>query len=173
MRLGINGWRIHGQRTGIGRYLLNIVKHWTPDGPVCRFKTVTFYTPRPVDRREIPLPPGMRTRILTPAAPLLLWENARLGPAAGDDVLFCPSYTRPIVARGRTVVTTHDAVLPLYPELFPRTARYLHDPLYAWSARHATLVITDSEAARQDISRVYRVPLARIRVVYLAPADCF
>jgi glycosyltransferase involved in cell wall biosynthesis len=173
MRLGINGWRIHGQRTGIGRYLLNVVKHWTSDGAGSRFETITFYTPRPLDLREIELPRGVHTRVLRPAAPLLLWENTRLGPASADDVLFCPSYTRPILTRGRTVVTTHDAVLPLYPELFPRTARYVHNPLYAWSARRATLVITDSEAARQDIARMYRVPLSRIRVVYLAPAECF
>jgi glycosyltransferase involved in cell wall biosynthesis len=68
---------------------------------------------------------------------------------------------------------THDAVSVLHPELFPLSVRLLYNPLYGWSARNATLVITDSEAARQDIALCWRVPLSRIRVVYLAPAEIF
>jgi len=37
MKLGINGWRIHGQRTGIGRYLFNVIRHWTADAVAGRF----------------------------------------------------------------------------------------------------------------------------------------
>jgi glycosyltransferase involved in cell wall biosynthesis len=66
-----------------------------------------------------------------------------------------------------------DATLHLYPEFYPLSARMFHDRLYGWSARHATLVITGTETARQDIARSYKVPLSRIRVVPLAPAEVF
>lgn len=173
MKLGINGWRIHGQRTGVGRYLLNVVKNWTPEIVAGRFDEVDFYTPEPIDRSEIPLPENLRERVLSSNRPMIVWENFRLAPVADDDVVFHPSFSRPLIARGKTVVVTHDAVQQIYPELFPKSVRLFYNRLYGWSARHATLVITDSEAARQDIARVWRVPLSRIRVVYLAPDEVF
>ncbi len=171
MRLGVNGWRLQGVRTGVSRYLLNVVRHWSAgSGP---FSEITVYTARPLDRRETPLPEGIRERVLGPPLPMLPWENVRLGPLSADDVLFCPSYSRPLYARGATVVTTHDAVLHLFPQLFPLSARIFYDRLYGWSARHAALVITDSEAAKIDIVNGYGVPAERVRVVYLAPAELF
>jgi len=174
MKLGINGWRIHGQRAGVGRYLLNIVRHWTEDAVSdSGFARTTFYVPRPLDRHDVALPGHIDVRVLASNLPMLVWENLRLPPASRDDVLFCPSYTRPLVARGATVVTTHDAVQMIHPELFPASVRLFYNHWYGWSARHARLVVTDSEAARQDIAACWHVPLARIRVVYLAPHESF
>lgn len=173
MKLGINGWRIHGQRTGVGRYLLNVVKNWTPKMVAGRFDEINFYTPKPVDRTEISLPENLRERVLASDRSMLLWENSQLAPSADDDVIFCPSYTKPLFARGKTVVVTHDATSKMYPQFFPFSARYFYNPLYGWSARRATLVITTTEAARQDIARVWGVPLSKIRVTRLAPAEVF
>jgi len=68
---------------------------------------------------------------------------------------------------------THDATQKLHPELFSRATRAFYSPLYGWCARNATLVVTTTEAARQDIARVWNVPLSKIRVTRLAPAECF
>ena len=173
MRLGVNGWRIHGKRTGVGRYLLNIVKHWTADAVAGRFEEINFYTQKPIDRREIPLPENISERVLNSKWPMLVWENLRLAPVTTDDVLFCPSYSRPLLARGKTVVTTHEALSEMYPELFPFSVRLFYTRLYGWSARRATLVLTPTETARQDIVRYYGVSPSRIRVVPLAPAEVF
>ncbi len=173
MKLGINGWRIHGQRTGVGRYLLNVVKNWTPEMVGGRFDEINFYTPKPIDRSEIPLPENIRVRVLSPDMKMLVWENLRLGPAADDDVVFHPSFTRPLIAHGKTVVASHEASQQLYPELFPRSASLFYNRLYAWSGRHATLVIVGSEDSKKDVSRYCGVPLSRIRVAYMAPAEFF
>ncbi len=157
----------------MARYIWNVVRHWTADLVSDRFGKITVYGPRPLNRREFVLPEGLEERVLLSQLPMLVWENLRLGPGSTDDVMFCPSYTRPLFTRSRTVVVTHDAVSKLYPHLFPLRVRLFLNPLYGWSARNATLVITDSEAARQDIARCWKVPLSRIRVVYLAPADVF
>jgi glycosyltransferase involved in cell wall biosynthesis len=149
------------------------VKHWADDAVAGRFEEINFYTPAPVDEADVPLPKNVRQRILRSKSRMLIWENLRLGPTADEDVLFCPSHTRPLIARGKIVVTTHDATQKLFPDLFPMSARLFYTPFYGWSARHATLVITDSEAGRQDIARCWGVPLSKIRVVYLAPAEIF
>jgi len=173
VRLGVNGWRLRGKLTGVGRYVFNVVRHWTAEAVDSRFDEVNFYVPKPMNRQETPLPLNIRERVIGPDWRMLAWENLRLGPVATDDVLFCPSFSIPLRRHGRTVVTTHEATLALFPEMYSRRARMLYARLYGWSARHATLVITHTEAARQDIARAYRVPLARIRVVPLAPTEIF
>ncbi|MDQ3061845.1 MAG: glycosyltransferase family 4 protein [Acidobacteriota bacterium] len=173
MKLGINGWRIHGQRTGVGRYLLNIVKHWTPEMIGGQFDEINFYTPKPINRNEIPIPANIHERVLSPHWRMLVWENLRLGPVTDDDVVFHPSFSRPFVARGKTVVSLHDASHYLYPELFPKSVSLFYNRLYAWSGRHATLVIVGSEDSKKDIARYCGIPLSRIRVAYMAPAEFF
>jgi glycosyltransferase involved in cell wall biosynthesis len=172
MRLGVNGWRLHGISTGVGRYLRNLLARWTPEARRDRFDEVSLYTPTAIDRELTTLPDGVRERVLRPATTMLLWENLRFGPAADDDVLFCPSYTRPFVARGATVVAIHDATSELFPQLYSRT-QPLYNRLYGWSGRHATLVLTSTRAARDDIARSWGVDPFRIRVVPLAAADAF
>lgn len=173
MKLGVNGWRIHGRRTGIGRYLLNVLKYWTADAVDGRFDEINFYTPLPINRAEIPLPENIRVRVVGPNWRMVMWENLRLAPTTKDDVIFCPSYTIPALRRGKTVVTTHDATLHMYPELYPPSGRLFYDHIYGWSARHAALVITTTEAVKQDVARCYDVPPERIRVVPLAIDEIF
>ncbi len=173
MKLGINGWRIHGQRTGVGRYLLNIVKNCTPEMVGGLFDEINFYTPKPIDRKEILLPSNINERVLSPDMRMLVWENLRLGPTADDDIVFHPSFSRPLVARGKTVVSLHEASHYLYPHLFPKSVPLFYNRLYAWSGRHATLVIVGSEDSKNDVSRFCGVPLSRIRVAYMAPAEFF
>ncbi len=172
MRLGINGWRLCAPHTGVARYLLNVIRHWGA-GASGRFTAITLYTPRPIDRTLMPLPGNIEERILRSDWPMLLWETVRLAAASRDDVVFCPSFSRPLLLRGRAVVATHDAVYHVHPELFPASVRVFYRRLYDWSDRHAALVITDGEAVKRDIVQYCGVPAAKVRVTYLAPADCF
>src|SRR5918999_2030293 len=100
MRIGVNAWRLRGQRTGVGRYLHGVLRHWTDEALAGRADRVTLYTPTPL-AAETPLPPSIRRRVVGPDWPMLVWENLRMAPAANEDVLLCPSYTRPLAARGR------------------------------------------------------------------------
>ncbi len=173
MRLGINGWRLHGRLTGVGRYLQNVIGRWTRDVVGDRFEEVTLYTPRALDRKRIGLPDHFRERVLPSDAPMLVWENTRLAAIADDDVVFHPSYSRPLISRGRTVVVTYDATSQLYPELFPVSVRLFYNRLYGWSARRATAVITMTETARNEIADCWDVDRDKIEVIRLAPAEVF
>lgn len=166
--LAINGWRIHGRRTGVGRYLLNVVRHWQKP---TAFSSITFYSPKPLDRNEFAFPEWLKSKVLPSDWPMLVWENLVLARRLREGVLFCPSFTRPLLTRSRTVVTVHDAVQQVHPELFPLSVRLFYNRLYGWSARNATLVITDSEAGRDDIIRGWGVPTEKIRVIHLAAAE--
>jgi glycosyltransferase involved in cell wall biosynthesis len=170
MKIGVNGWRINGRRTGVGRYLLNVVGGWTPERVGGRVDEINLYSPVPLDD-DIELPPGVATRVVGPPWRMLAWENLRLGPTAADDVVFHPSYTRPLIARGKTVVATHDATIHLHPELYPGRSRALYDWHYGWSARHATRVICATETVRRHVAEAWDVPLSKIHVVGLGTDD--
>jgi glycosyltransferase involved in cell wall biosynthesis len=172
VRIGVSGWRLLGH-TGVPRYIQNVVGHWSEEALGRACPEVTVYSPVPVDGGKVGLPRGVRVRVLRPAARMLVWENLRLGPLAGDDVVWYPSYDRPLASRARVVVTTHDATVRLYPELYPLAARTFYAHLHGWSARHAALVLTHNETTRRDIERLFGVPSDRIRVIPLAPASVF
>jgi len=173
VRLAVNGWRTQGKRTGIARYLLNVVRHWTPPVVSERFSQIGFYVAHDADRAELGLPAEVDLRVLRSARPMLVWENTRFARDADEEVAFHPSFSIPLMRRGRTVVTTHDMVMELYPTLFSPNQRRFYNRLYRWSASHATLVITDSQASRDDMVRLWGIPESRIRVVYLAPDEIF
>ena len=65
--------------------------------------------------------------------PMLVWENLLLSAfrKLRTHVLFLPVvFTRPLFTRCRTVVTTHDAVQQIYPELFPLVGPAVLQPVY-------------------------------------------
>jgi glycosyltransferase involved in cell wall biosynthesis len=171
MRLGVNGWRLR-TRTGVARVLLNVLRHWDRDFVAGRFDSITVYSPVPL-AADLPLPDFIERRVLPPDARMLVWENLHLPRAARDDVLLCPSYSRPILTRCRTVSLIYEATQALYPQYYPASARWIHTPLYGWSARHSTLVVTNTDQARDDIVTAYKAPRDKVRVVPLAPAEVF
>ena len=171
MKLAVNGWRLRTS-TGVARVLLNVLRYWTPETLAARFDEVTLYSPIALEP-GLPLPPNIKQVVAPPDRRMLLWENLNLPRALKGDVLFCPSYSRPLFTSTKTVSLIYEATQKLHPEHYPRWARFVQTPLYGWSARHSTLVITNTHQAREDIIKAYRSPPEKVRVVPLAPAEVF
>src|SRR5712691_3661121 len=104
----------------------------------------------------------------------LVWEQLtgpRAARKAGVDLLHVPYFAPPLFPRTPTVVTIHD-VIPLRLPLYRAGARVeAYTRLVARAASKATLIITVSQHARQDIMDVLQVPAERIRVIYEAAGD--
>ena len=173
LRLGVDGWRITSKHTGIARYLMLWLKHWTPETVGHRFDEINLYVPTAIDRVGLGLSPVIRDRVLAPRSRMLIWDNVRLGPGTNDDVLLCPSFSRPLITRSKTVVVVHDVTWKMYPELYPPKHRSMYEYLYTWSARNATRVLTSTRTVRDDIVKHVGVPHSRIRVVPLAIDEIF
>jgi glycosyltransferase involved in cell wall biosynthesis len=122
---------------------------------------------------DLPIPAWIKRRVVGPDLPMLVWENLVLPMTCDDDVLLCPSYTRPLLTGAKTVSLIYEATQKLFPEYYPMRARFINTPLHGWSARHSTRVITNTEQARADIEQAYGAPPERLRVVPLAPAEVF
>lgn len=106
----------------------------------------------------------------------LLWEQWT-GPAAARaanvDLYHVPHFAPPYLPRTPTVVTIHD-VIPLRLRAYRAGASVeAYMRLAARAAHKATLIITVSQHAKQDIMDALRIRPDRIRVIYLAAGDEF
>jgi glycosyltransferase involved in cell wall biosynthesis len=98
----------------------------------------------------------------------ILWEQIVLPVEAARyqlDVLFNPGFTSPILAPCASVTVFHDLQHKRHPEHF----RFWDLPFWRmllWASAHrARRLIAVSEATRDDLVRLYRLPSSRIDVV--------
>ena len=168
--LAVDAHRLLGPQAGVARYLRALLREWAASE--LPFARVVLLAPGQPPAGALPSVHPFESRIL-PSGAGGVGLHWTLAHAARDaDVLFCPSYVSPLPFRGRTVVTTHDAVHELLPETFPRRARY-RPWLYRRSARRADAVITDSEASRSDLIRLYGLDPQRVHAILLAADEAF
>lgn len=110
-------------------------------------------------------------------APADVWALTRRLKGLRCDVFFSPSvYTYfPVPFGTRAVVTIHDVIAERFPHLTTPTvrARALWWLKVRLARTQASLVLTVSDHAARDISRVLGVPAKKIRVAVEAPAAVF
>ena len=89
------------------------------------------------------------------------------------DIAHVPYWASPLWPSVPTVVTIHD-LIPLMFSLYRGNLLVrMYSGLVSRSARRAAHIVTDSEASRQDIIRLLRVPPEKVQVVYLAADESF
>ena len=168
---GFNALRLQGERFGIGRYIEYILKHW---GELLRpDERVVVYVREPWDKSSIGLSEAFEVRVLSSRLDGVWWENFVLARRWRDtDVLFCPSYTVPLLYRGRLVVATH-SVNEIVPGAHPWWYHVTHRLRYQVSARRADAVIVPTQSARADVERFYGISPGKIDVVPEGVEDDF
>jgi glycosyltransferase involved in cell wall biosynthesis len=167
-RLGVDGRRLLGYRTGIARYLQCLLAEWAQmDLP---FDEVLLFAPRSLPRDAIPDDPRFREVVLGPNTPGIFWEQVVLPARAPRvDVLFSPADTTPILFPARRVVI-NQAFSPEMAASFSRWERAKRVPLYRYAAQHADILLSpcatilatmeEGLGVRVDRSRVRLTPLA-------------
>ena len=172
--LGVLAHRLDGPVTGVGRYLANLLEQWAGqlDAGDFPFRRIVLLADRstrhPAPRR------GFAVRAARSSLPQALWEQVRVPLLTrGLAVLFCPSYSVPLLARCPTVVVTHDMLQATRPQDYPRLARYIRGPLYKLSARHATAVVTHARVTVPEIVTRYGVNAGRVHAIPIASDSRF
>jgi glycosyltransferase involved in cell wall biosynthesis len=162
MILGVNGIRLVGKRSGVARCIEAILNYLAEmDQPFQEFRV---YTPKPVES-DVRLPACATNVVLPSALPPALWEQVTLLDAHGSrDVLLCPSYVMPFLARCPTFLIHHGSYEG-YPQAFGWWTRNRARLAYSMSARLADVVCTVSEYSKKDMIRYYGIAPERIHVV--------
>ncbi|MDQ6694383.1 MAG: glycosyltransferase family 4 protein, partial [Chloroflexota bacterium] len=169
--LGIDASRaLLSQRTGTEHYSWSLLEALSrlPEGrdlPILLYANLTS-SDEAISRLGFPLPARWRVR----AIPFpRLWTHIRLSlemAVRAPGLLFVPSHVVPLWHPRRTVVTVHDLGYIPYPQAHTRASRlYLHLSTF-FSAHSARRVIAISQATKRDLIRRYRVPAAKIQVIY-------
>ncbi|MDQ2903766.1 MAG: glycosyltransferase family 4 protein [Chloroflexota bacterium] len=178
MRIGINALFFKSPASGSGQYLLHLLNALAE---VDQQNTYVLLGPQPLPP-DTTLPPRFSYQVTPVPAPAarseniekLIWEQTtgpRAAYKAGVDLFHVPHFAPPIRSRVPVVVTIHDVIpwhMPLY-RAGAKVEAYSH--LVAHAAHRASLVITVSQHARQDIIDTLKLPEERIRVIYEAAGE--
>jgi len=166
MRIAVDARELAPKPTGVGRYLIEILKVWAVD-PSAADCEVLVCAPH---ARHLHLGTGgarIRT-VVVPGSSGTLWEQVRLPFAMrGEaDVLFAPAYAAPVLSPVPTVVTVHDVSFWAHPEWFTPREGLRRRWTCRISAANAARVLTVSEFSKAEIVRWVGVPEARVSVAH-------
>lgn len=164
MRIAIDARELLGHRTGVGRYLSELLSAWRAL-PAAASHEFILCAPEPVPDFGLPnaefgISPGSGTR----------WEQLtlpRLVARARADVLFAPAYTCPLRAPAPVALMIHDVSFVAHPEWFSWREGVRRRLLTRLGARRAARVITQSDFSKREISRLLGIDGTRIEVIYL------
>ena len=161
-RIAIDARELLGAVTGVGRYLGELLNHWTARSDAAS-RQIRLYVPEPLALKwsgvEVCVVPGGRGT---------WWEQTALRSAVRrepPDVFFAPAYTAPLLLPSPLVVTIHDVSFSRHPEWFRWREGTRRRLLTRSAARRAAAVITVSQFSKREIEEVYRIPAAHIHVI--------
>jgi glycosyltransferase involved in cell wall biosynthesis len=163
MRIAVDARELTGRRTGVGRYLAEILREWQ-ELAGARIHEFVLCAPE-----AVPMTAEFGASVVTMPGAGTVWEQfslPRLVARANADVLFAPGYTGPLLTFVPTVVTVHDVSFAAHPEWFgwrEGLRRRVLTRLMAWKAAR---VITVSDFSKQEIVRHLGVPQSKVEVIY-------
>lgn len=162
MILGVNGIRLVGRKSGVGRCIEALLRCF---GELPHpFSEIRVYTPEPLDE-TIYLPPNTVNVALPSSLPLAVWEQFTMLKAHGSKhLLFCPSYVIPLAARCPTFLVHHGSYEG-YPQAFDWLTLNKARAIYSMSAKRATRLSTVSEYSKMDMVKFYGLNPDKINVV--------
>lgn len=162
MILGVNGIRLLGKRSGVGRCIEAILQFM--DRLEHPFSEIRVYTPRPIER-DIKLPRYATNIVLGSRLSMGAWEQLILPKAHGNKhLLLCPSYVAPILAKC-PIFLIHHGSYEGYPQGYSWWTLNKARLIYALSAKRANLVATVSEHSKRDMIRFYGIKSEKIHVI--------
>lgn len=167
LHIAIDGRELGGKPTGVGRYLLNILRAWADEAnQPHRFSVIV---PEPADAALSALGPRFTWMHEPSRSHGTRWEQMRLGRIVHDlgaDVFFAAGYTAPLRLRCPYVLAVYDVSFFAHPEWFGAREGFRRRLITRAAARRAHSVITISEFSAREIERYLGVPRSRI---HLAP----
>jgi glycosyltransferase involved in cell wall biosynthesis len=176
MRIALNAWFLDQPGTGSGQYLRGLLQGMSALGSDDQFLLVTpsdvpEFQVSGLDMARRTLSPRWRTNVGK-----VLFEQVAFPRACYHwhaDIAHVPYWGSPLRPARPTLVTVHDLIPLLLPGYRGGLLVRLYTRLVAASARRAAMVLTDSQASRQDIELHLGLPPERVRAIYLGVGGQF
>lgn len=169
--LVVDGLRLSGARTAMGRYIEAMARHWSRSETP--FDRIVVMTRDAASLGDLGDSTPVEVEAFSGRLPAAAWEQLSLPRRArGCSLLFGPAYTAPLAHRGPLVVANH-GIYERLPNEFPRLHRLRSTGLHRRSARRADRVIANSRQSRDDVVEFFGVEPTRVDIVYPAASDLF
>lgn len=176
INVAIDAARLESKRTGVERYLMNLLQEFRKHSDHFDF-TLFFKNSIPVDdflqdsafKKIIVKAPGfMKGRFP--------WNFSTLPRAVSKvnaDVFFSPFYNLPFVKNVKSVVTIHDISYETHPEWFDWRRRLGFKIFSKSGVRRADKVLAVSKFSANEVQEHYNTPSEKIVVTYEAADKIF
>ena len=147
---------LRAQRTGTELVAWELCRRLPAAAPDLEFR---FFAPvASVD--EVPVKRLPARRLFSQLRlPRELWRRR-------PDLVFAPAHVVPFLSPGRTVTIVHDLAFERHPEAYSMRDRSYLRLTTRWAERRCRLLITPSEATRQDLLQLHRVSPDRVITVH-------
>ncbi len=181
MRIGVDCHNLEGQRTGVGRYLANLLREWKSETEVEFFLYFKNEIPKDlyyIHDREYNTHWNHKILYSRSNALFKHWHFARAAKKDKVDILFCPDYVLPfyLSSKIKTALTIHDVIYEARPDEYSWLSiadRVLLKWASKQSAKKADIVFVPSEFTRSEILKYYKVNPQKVFVAPLAPDPVF
>lgn len=169
--VGLNAQLLSGQhsyrRAGIHTYIAQQLNHLPQNEADLDFVVFTNNT-QDLNPFAASLSVGTRwptsNRIIR-----ILWEQSAFPLTAvrrGIDLVHGMAFVSPVANFRPSIVTVYDLSFIYYPDRYPMFQRLYLSSQTRRSCRSARHVVTISESSRQDVHRLFAIPLENISVIY-------
>ncbi|OHA48164.1 MAG: hypothetical protein A2806_00815 [Candidatus Terrybacteria bacterium RIFCSPHIGHO2_01_FULL_48_17] len=166
MRIGIDARSLEGERTGVGRYLYELLKEWKQTSSIHAQFFLYFKKEIPSDIAKIFGAPSFSLKRLPmyfghPSNAFFL--HVAFPWALRKDHIehaFYPAYVAPLLSSVPFSVTIHDIVYAARPDLYfwPGMFDRIFLPILSrWSATRAAHIFVPSEFTKTEITRVWYI----------------
>jgi glycosyltransferase involved in cell wall biosynthesis len=172
MKIGIDAHNLEGQRTGVGRVLINLLKEWSRFDLSSDLEFILYFKKEiPADleladsifeKKILPAPLGLQSNAF-----FMHWLLPRAVRKDQVDILFCPAYVGPIFYRGKIALILHDIIYQARPELYNWPSMWdkiLLKKFSQISAQKAKIIFVPSEFSKQEVLKYYQVDPDRVMV---------
>jgi glycosyltransferase involved in cell wall biosynthesis len=169
MKIGIEASVLERTRTGISRYLTNLLREWNKQDDD---NTYVLYFKNEVPA-DLDLDKSKFSMVTVPAFGILrkglLWENFVLPLRARKDdldVFFSPHYTLPLLSPcKKQAVTIFDVSFIAHPEWVPLRNKLIQTYLSKLAAKRAFGIITGLDFTRNEIAKYAKIDRNKIEVI--------
>lgn len=176
MIVGVDARELAGQPTGTGRYLRNLLKHWTDPGRAAGHRIVAYFN-GPVPDDALLRRPGVTCRSPHPRPVHALRFQEGIVPAAaredGLSVFFSPAYTCPLRLDLPRVTAVHDLSFFSVPHDFRFREAVRRRFFTAQSIRASRRVLACSRFTADEIAGRFPDATDRVRTILLAAEEDF
>ncbi len=175
MTIAIDARSLEGQKTGVGRYLINLLKYWKGEKDL-RF---ILYFQNSIPEDKILKSRNFIKKIIKNPINLksnAFWQHFTLLAALKKDhpiFFFSPSYLLPFFCSIKSAVTIHDISYEARPEWFSLSNRILLRKMSFCAAKKAEIIFTPSNFSKNEIIKYYKVNPEKIKVTPLGVGESF